>query len=262
MSGSVVSRRRSMVVALGAASMVVAACGGDESASVVSIASTPTTAATTVPETTTPSTTESSASSSAPDTTTPATTAPTTPITTPITTATIAPTATAATETDAGPDTTSPLTELTVDDGSATVDPTGEFSVVFPGEPTEATIPVPELAEDAQVSANIVEDPDAAFLASRIDYDEFGADASTISLSGARDGAVVNTGGTLGNSETVTIDGRDAIRYDFTVDGGVAEGLVALDGLVLYQVLALGVPERQADYDAFLDSFMFTDGGS
>lgn len=138
------------------------------------------------------------------------------------------------------------------------VAPSGDYSVIFPDgeEPVSAQETVPVVDTTLDVEFFVVERPTFAVSAAQFDYSTLDGDY-VVDLQGAVDGATGNiAGGTLVSSTELTIDGRDAIEYEFTFDGGVGRSLVVdSDGDVI-QLQALGLDD--GDYDSFIDTFEFT----
>lgn len=137
--------------------------------------------------------------------------------------------------------------------------PDGDFSVVYPGEPELKSQPIPLLGDDVEITVHVYETSEGAFIVSRVDYAEFGAAPQQLSLEGARDGAVSNVGGTLRDSELVNLSGRQGIEFDFTFADGIGEAIVFTEGLILYQVVAVGESGRGDELVEFVESFAFTE---
>jgi hypothetical protein len=142
--------------------------------------------------------------------------------------------------------------------------PTGDYVITFPGEPTATPLPIPLPTGQVTADAFIYEDgDDAAYFTSVFDYPEGAIDADPEAvLVGARDGAIANVGGTLVDSEFIERDGVSGVAFSFEVADGATAGdgraLVFVDGLRLYQSFALGFSGQSDQFQAFLDTFMFT----
>lgn len=157
-----------------------------------------------------------------------------------------------------------------VGDGFVFTAPTNDYVITFPGEPTSTPLPIPLPTGQVEAEAFIYEDGgDAAYFTSVFDYPDGVIDGdSDVVLTGARDGAVANVGGTLLDSEFVELDGIPGIAFTFAVADGATSGdgsaLVFINGLRLYQSFALGFSGQTSEFEAFLDTFTFTatEGGS
>lgn len=146
----------------------------------------------------------------------------------------------------------------------AYVSPDG-YSVNFPGEPSTASEMQPMLGLEIEMRT-------ASYSSVSSNYAVTVADMSVASenggpttlddqLDGVVSGVMQGSGGTLKNSESVTIDGRPARRYEFELTSGSTTlqgvGLAVSDGMVLYQPIAL--TDDAAAAAAFVDSFHLID---
>lgn len=202
-----------------------------------------------------PVSTGTSPSSTAADTTAPQGSQPATATTAVATTA-------AATATTAAASTTAATTTTTTTTVASWTAPTGDYSVAFPAEPGVFELPPPVEDSELPVTLYAVETDDYAVLTSRTDYSDYGIDAAGIDVEAARDLAVDRAAGELTASESVTVQGRDGLRYQFVVGDpqvGVGDGMLLLDGTVLFQVAGIGVDAERAFLSAFVDSFVFTE---
>jgi hypothetical protein len=174
----------------------------------------------------------------------------------------------AATTADTVPTTAAPVSTT---DNSAKVEftsPEGDFTVTFPGEPQSSATPVP-LPDGSKLSMTTytVERGDGAFIIAVADYPANLVNADTKAvLEGARDGALKNINATLTTSEAITLSGVPGIAFNGTIESsnGVATSHIFLDGVRLYQVIAVGdaaSTRLTADTAAFLDSFKLTKVG-
>ncbi|WP_420451522.1 hypothetical protein [Ilumatobacter sp.] len=259
---------RALLVAV---AVVAAGCGSDDD---------PTTAETTA---TTPSSSETVVEQTAPESTDGA------GATAPVDTAAPGTAADTAVPDTAAPDTAAPDTAAagtapvgTVDgsapgtstepggDGSSEVDadgrwiaPSGDYSVVFPdgAEPRVLEQDVPLGPETLRIQVHLVETGvTSATTATQIDYSSLDAEVVP-DLQGAVDGAIGNLpGGELISQTERTIDGRDAIEYEFTAAGGTGSGralVVELDGTVIQLQV---VHDATSDEPDFIDTFELTGG--
>ena len=164
--------------------------------------------------------------------------------------------------TDTEPATTD--TEPAATDGFVFTAPTDDYVITFPGEPSSTPLAIPLPTGQVTAEAFIYEDGgDAAYFTSVFDYPEGSIESDPeVVLIGARDGAVANVGGTLLDSQFVDRDGVPGVAFTFeVVDGsnsGDGNALVFVDGLRLYQSFALGFSGQTDQFQAFLDTFMFT----
>jgi hypothetical protein len=160
-------------------------------------------------------------------------------------------------------------TEPATTDGAATdgfvfTAPTDDYVITFPGEPSSTPLSIPLPTGPVTAEAFIYEDAgDAAYFTSVFDYPEGSIDSDPeVVLIGARDGAVANVGGTLLDSDFVDRDGIPGVAFTFQVvddsSSGDGNALVFVDGQRLYQSFALGFSGQTDQFQAFLDTFMFT----
>jgi hypothetical protein len=147
-------------------------------------------------------------------------------------------------------------TEPPVDEGEVFVDPAGQFSVVFPLEPTESPGSAPiATGEMVDFVSYLAGNNEVAYVVSCIDYAEAGVPDVDIDLEGARDGALTNVGATLSSSADIELQGREGIEFTGTAVAGEVNGRMYTDGNVLCQVVTIG--GDAATTTAFLDSFQF-----
>ncbi len=152
----------------------------------------------------------------------------------------------------------------TVPAGFAFTSPEGDYSIVFPGEPSplEQQVPLP----DGTSMATTLHVYDAGEFAA-------GTGRSTLpagvvpSLEGARDGAMATfPGAALSSSEPLKLQGRDGLQFVADLDpGGPDASYIArvyVDGQDLYQVFYVGgdIAATDPDVTAFFDSFRFSEG--
>lgn len=131
--------------------------------------------------------------------------------------------------------------------------PESGFAITFPGEPMVQSMPVPGTDLTMNMIMYVATQTQATFAAQAF---ETPAEAGEIdlgeSMAGALDGA--GTGMTAtGPTQEIELAGLPALRSD--VDSELGEGalIVALDGRMLYQLMAFGGAEgdRQAYFDSF-----------
>ena len=145
-------------------------------------------------------------------------------------------------------------------DGFTFSAPAGDYSIVFPFEPTtnEQSVPL----EDGSTLP-------ITFYLTDSDRMELGTAAivypagSVLSLEGARDGAVSNISGALTSSDSIQLQGREGLQFTASVQDGKGTYLsrVYYDDVTLYQVIAVVVGDVTFDdpeIAAFFDSFHFT----
>jgi hypothetical protein len=161
-------------------------------------------------------------------------------------------------------DTETATTEAAVAEGFVFAAPTDDYVITFPGEPSSTPLAVPLPTGQVAAEAFIYEDgEDAAYFTSVFDYPNGAIDSDPqLVLIDGRDGAIANVGGTLLDSEFVDRDGVPGVAFSFEVaDGsnsGVGNALLFVDGLRVYQSFALGFSGQTDQFQAFLDTFMFT----
>jgi hypothetical protein len=206
-------------------------------------------AATSAPATGTPGTTAAVATSAA-QTTAPPGTEP----------------ATTAAQTTAPP-ASEPATTASAE-GVAYTSPEGDYTAVFPSQPTEQTQPQ-ELPDGTVMVLAIagVETEELFVGTARGQYPDGTVLDVPAALQGAQDLAIANVGGTLVGSRELELQGRPGrqFRASLTVNGqpGTLLQRVYFDGPVLYQNIVTGAGEltfQDPAVAAFFDSFRFTDG--
>lgn len=176
---------------------------------------------------------------------------------------------TEATETTDASDTTdgSDTTEASAD-GSPYTSPEGDFSVVFPGEPTVQSQDqaLPDGSTMELVLAGYEFDDGFVATARGVYPDTYVFDVPT-ALQGGQDQALANTGGTLLTSQDITLQGRPGREFSATITNGSQTGTqlqrVYLDGLVIYQQIFTGPGEvtfSDPEVATFFDSFAFATG--
>ena len=145
-------------------------------------------------------------------------------------------------------------------DGFTFTPPAGDYSVVFPSEPTanEQTVPL-EDGSSLPITFYLTDSHRMELGTAAIVYPP----GSVLSLEGARDGAVSNISGTLTSSNPIKLQGREGLQFTASVQDGRASYLsrVYSDDVNLYQVIAVVVGEVAFDdpeVAAFFDSFQFT----
>lgn len=166
-------------------------------------------------------------------------------------------------ETDAPVETEAPVDTEAPDEANRFTDPTGTFSLIFPdgAEPEEnvQTIPVPAVGETIDVPFYILDGGSYAVTGAYIDYTPIAVDGLVVDLQGVVDGAISEIPGAVLTSQTeTTVQGRDAIEYEFTLDGGVGRSIVVEEGLGVVQVQALG-ESLDGEVGTFVDSLQFTE---
>ncbi len=168
------------------------------------------------------------------------------------------------TATDVVPTDTATDSDIDADtEGFVFTGSTGDYTITFPGEPTATPLPIPLPTGQVEAEAFIYEDgTDAAYFTSVFDYPEGTTDSDPqVVLTGARDGAVANVGGTLVDSEFVETNGIPGMLFTFDVgtgdQAGTGNALVYYDAPRLYQSFALGFTGQAAEFAAFLDTFTF-----
>ncbi len=150
------------------------------------------------------------------------------------------------------------------DDGFPYTLPDGDASVVFPGEPEPFPLEIP--VGDITISADgqIYETATEGYFVIVADYpDGLLLDDPDTALIGGRDGAVSNVGGTLNDSEFVELSGIRGVKFDFSFGEGASSGLAVAQFFVhgdrMYQVFGLGESAKVAMFEAFIDTFEFSD---
>ena len=140
--------------------------------------------------------------------------------------------------------------------------PAGDYSIVFPDEPTanEQTAPLQD-GTSLPVTFYLTESAGTAFGTAAIVYPP----GSVVSLEGARDGAIANiSGGTLTSSEPITLQGREGLQFSASLQDGQSTYLSRMyaDDVSLYQVIAVVIGGEVAFEDpqvaGFFESFRFT----
>jgi hypothetical protein len=145
-------------------------------------------------------------------------------------------------------------------DGFTFTPPAGDYSVVFPSEPT---------ASDQTVKLDDGSSIPLTFYLTDSDHLELGTAATTyppgsvVSLEGARDGAISNISGTQTSSDPINLQGREGLQFTASVKDGHVTYLARVyrDDVTLYQVFAVVLGEVSFDdpeIAAFFDSFRFT----
>ena len=146
--------------------------------------------------------------------------------------------------------------------------PEGDFSVVFPSEPSEQTQPQ-QLPDGSTMDLVIVgvETDDRFMGTARGEYPEGTVLDVPVALEGAQTQAIANVNGTLIDSRDIETDGRPGREFSASLESGGETGSllqrVYLDGPVVYQVIVTGAGEFGFDEPgaaAFFDSFQFTGG--
>ncbi|MEY2523059.1 MAG: hypothetical protein QOJ66_1624 [Ilumatobacteraceae bacterium] len=145
-------------------------------------------------------------------------------------------------------------------DGFTFTPPSGDYSVVFPSEPT-ANDQTVKLADGTSIPLT--------FYLTDSDHLELGTAATTyppgsvVSLEGARDGAISNISGTQTSSDPINLQGREGLQFTASVKDGQVTYLARVydDDVTLYQVFAVVLGDVAFDdpeIAAFFDSFRFT----
>jgi hypothetical protein len=142
--------------------------------------------------------------------------------------------------------------------------PEGRYYVLMPGAPQTSTEPVPIAGgQTVQMYQAIVETPNAAYLATYVDYPPEmvrGSSPDTL-LDNVRNGSA--KGHTLRGEKRLTIAQNKGREYVIARSNGVI--LVTRSFLVgnrLYQIIAAGTPgvEQNPDTAKFLESFRLLTG--
>jgi hypothetical protein len=147
-------------------------------------------------------------------------------------------------------------------DGFAFTPPAGDYSIVFPSEPTlhEQTVPLAD-GSSIPLAFYVTDSPSTELGTAATTYPP----GSVVSLEGARDGAISNISGTQTSSDPINLQGREGLQFTGTVHDGQLTYLARVyrDDVTLYQVFAVVVGEAAFDdpeVAAFFDSFRFTTG--
>ncbi len=160
-----------------------------------------------------------------------------------------------------------PATTATAE-GFTYTSPEGDYSVVFPSQPSEQTQPQ-ELPDGTVMELAIagVETEELFVGTARGQYPDGTVLDVPAALQGAQDLAISNVGGTLVGSRDLELQGRPGrqFRASLTVNGqpGTLLQRVYFDGPVLYQNIVTGAGEltfQDPAVAAFFDSFRFTNG--
>ncbi len=138
----------------------------------------------------------------------------------------------------------------------------GRFTVDFPGQPKEQTQRVATPAGMITMHIFIFESSNTAFTVMYNDYPDVvvqGSDKNAI-LTGARDGAVGNVGGTVSDESQITVNGHPGRQFTVSVPSKKLEikSKIMLVDNRLYQVMVAGRPGQatSADTSRFLNSFV------
>ena len=141
-------------------------------------------------------------------------------------------------------------------------DPAGQYTVAFHGTPeaTVNTAPMPDGSslELTTYSASVGSTLESSLC---VDFSEQAANGGTLSLEGARDGALENTGMVLLESESIRLQGREGIAFRGSGPRGQAWSRIFVDGDSLCTVMfisGLGT-DLSSEGTEFLDSFSFTE---
>lgn len=153
-------------------------------------------------------------------------------------------------------------------DGVTFVAPTNDYTIVFPGEPSLQVESLPVVGDASSVDFYVYEDgASAAYFTSAFDYPDglLAADSTSV-LESARDGALQTTGATLDSSDVIDRNGIPGLEFTFTIDDGsrpgVGAALLFFDDPRMYQSFALGDPDGGPSFEAFIDTFEFTNTSS
>ena len=168
------------------------------------------------------------------------------------------------TTTTAGESVTAPVATTTVPlDGFQFSPPAGDYSIVFPAEPT-ANEQVAKLPDGSSLPFTfyVTGTADSAFGTSAFVYPQ----GMVASLEGARDGALAKISATLTWSEPITLQGRDGLQFTGSVGDGQGTVLsrVYADDASLYELIVIMTGVVALDdprVSAFFDSFRFTVDG-
>jgi hypothetical protein len=153
-------------------------------------------------------------------------------------------------------------------EGSTYTSAEGDYTVTFPGQPTEQT--QPQTLPDGSVIDIVLagyQFDDRFVATARSAYPDSYVLDPAASLQGSQDQALANVGGTLIASRDITLQGRPGKEFSATITNGGETGTllqrVYLDGLVSYQQIFTGAGEASftdPDLAPFFDSFAFTTG--
>jgi hypothetical protein len=175
---------------------------------------------------------------------------------------------TAAVQTSAPSRTSAPATSAsatTSATGVEYVSPQGDYSAVFPSEPTEQTQPTP-LPDGSQINIEIagVEGDNVFFATARGQYPEGTTLDVAGALQGAQDQAIANVQGTLIDSREIELQGRPGREFSASLtsngEAGTLLQRIYLDGTVIYQNIVTGAGEltfQDPAAAAFFESFQF-----
>ncbi len=153
------------------------------------------------------------------------------------------------------------------DAGVPYTSPEGDYSVVFPSDPTEQTQPQ-QLPDGSTMDLEIVgvEAEDRFMGTARGAYPEGTVLDVPVALEGAQTQAIANVSGTLIDSRDIELGGVPGREFSATLESGGETGTLLqrmyLDGPVVYQVIVTGAGEFGFDEPqaaAFFDSFQFTE---
>ncbi|MET0459963.1 MAG: hypothetical protein ABW195_12005 [Ilumatobacteraceae bacterium] len=170
--------------------------------------------------------------------------------------------------TDAVEETTADVDTTMAAEGFPFTSPEGDFTVVFPGEPTEQTT-TQSLPDGTPVEIVITgyQEGDSFVATARTEYPAGSVLDPATALQGAQDQALANVGGTLIDSADITLQGRPGREFSAAVTSGGQSGTVLqrvyLDGLVSYQQIYTGKGDAaftDPELAPFFESFAFTTG--
>ena len=145
-------------------------------------------------------------------------------------------------------------------DGVTFTPPAGDYSVVFPFEPTsnEQTLTLDD-GSSLPITFYLTDSDRLELGTAAIVYPP----GSALSLEGAHDGAISNISGTRTSSDPINLQGREGLQFTASVQDGKVTYLsrVYRDDVTLYQLIAVVHGEVAFDdpeIAAFFDSFRFT----
>ena len=145
-------------------------------------------------------------------------------------------------------------------DGFTFAPPAGDYSVVFPIEPTANEQMVP-LADGSTVpfTLYVTDSADMSRGTGALTYPP----GMVVSLEGLRDGTIAGVSGTQTSSEPISLQGREGLQFTASMQNGEVTYLARAyaDGDTVYQVIAVTAGEVAFDdprVAAFFDSFRFT----